>query len=198
MSVSLVARADYTILFQSYDAFLTNPVFDIDGTTMIAGDVASVSPGASGFVGRLFVAPVGGTLAAIGTGSTPFATLASGAAGFVDGATIPVTDAVLNAGDAADYRFRVWTSLVNGNPVSSFAQALATPGAVVGESALTRITALGGTVPGVGGGPGTGVAATANLHSGFTLSVVPAAVPEPSVLALGLLGGAALLLRRRK
>lgn len=193
VAVTLTSKADYNITFQTFDA-VNDPgltqhiVFDIDGTTRVAGDSAFA------FVGRLFVGPVGGTLNAIDTGSTPFEPAGPGA-GYIAGSTILVTDANLNAGSQAQYRLRAWSSQVGGVAITSFAQALATPGAHVGESQLTGII-LGGTdtttVP-----PSLRVA-TANLHPSFTLSLVPAAVPEPSVLALGLLGGAALLFRRRK
>lgn len=194
VAVTLTSKADYNITFQTFDA-VNDPgltqhiVFDIDGTTKLAGDSAFQ------FVGRLFVGPVGGALNAIDTGSTAFAPNGSGGEGYIAGSTILVTDASLNAGSQAQYRLRAWSSQVGGVAITSFAQALATPGAHVGESQLTGII-LGGTdtttVP-----PSLRVA-TANLHPSFTLSLVPAAVPEPSVLALGLLGGAALLFRRRK
>ena len=191
VAVALAAKADYQITFQTFDP-VNDPtlsqhlVFDIDGTTRVAGDSAFA------FVGRLFVGPVGGALTAIDTAATAFQPQGAGE-GYIAGGTITVTDATLNAGSQAEYRLRAWSSQVGGVAITSFAQALATPGAHVGESALTSIT-LGGTdlttIP-----PSLRVA-TANLHPSFTLSLVP--IPEPSVLALGLLGGAALLFRRRK
>ena len=198
IAATLTAKANYDIGFQTYDFTDLNShvVFAPDGTTRITGDTILISQpaipvgNASQFVGRLFVGPVGGALGAIGIGSTPFAAQGIGADGFVDGPQIEVTDASLNAGSPAQYRFRVWSSMVNGISISSFAQASATPGAYIGESALTSIT-LGGTVP---GSPPQLITATANLHPSFTVALVP----EPSVLALGLLGGAALLFRRRK
>ena len=197
IAATLTAKANYDIGFQTYDfndlnshvVFAPDGVTPITGNTILSSQPAIPTGDASQFVGRLFVGPVGGSLGAIGT-STPFAAQGSGAEGFVDGSTITVTDASLNAGSQAEYRFRVWSSMVNGVSISSFAQASTTPGAYIGESALTAIT-LGGTVP---GSPPTLVTATANLHPSFQVALVP----EPSVLALGLLGGAALLFRRRK
>ena len=182
VAVALTAKANYDIGFQTYDFNDLNQhvAFDFGGVNRLTGPA---------FVGQLYVGPTVGSLAAIGS-PVPFATLGSGAEGFVDSGTISVVDASLNAGSSAVYSLRAW-DFVSG---ASYEAALATPGAHVGQSAATAIT-LGGTVP---GNPPTLLTATANLHPSFTLSIVPVAVPEPSVLALGLLGGAALLFRRRK
>jgi len=181
---AMTAKANYDITFATYDlANLTQHlVFDVGGSTAVTGPA---------FLGQLYVGANAGSLAPIGS---PVAFSdggpASAPAGFVDSGTITVTDPTLNAGNSAVYVLRAW----NASAGTSFEAASLVPGAHVGSSATTTIT-LGGTVPGT---PPTLVTATANLHSTFTLSVVPAAVPEPSVLALGLLGGAALVLRRRK
>lgn len=175
------AQANYDIGFQTYDfADLNQHVaFDADGTTRLTGPV---------FEGQLYVGATALSLLAIGS-PTLFARSGAGD-GFVDSGTISVADLTLNAGSSAFYALRAWRV----SDGSSYEAASATLGAHVGSSAATAII-LGGTVP---GNPPTLLTATANLHPSFTLSVVPAAVPEPSVLALGLLGGAALMFRRRK
>ena len=180
----LSAKANYTIEFTTYDgnegpSFTSHTAYDVGGTT----------PLGAGFLGQLYVGPRGGVLAPIGTPQV-FG-LPNAPDGHIGVGELQITDPNLFVNSAADYRLRAWSSQVGGTAITSFAQALATLGAHVGESALTAIT-LGGTVP---GSPPQLITATANLHPSFTLSI---AVPEPSVLALGLLGGAALLFRRRK
>ena len=182
VAAAMTARANYDIGFATYDfADLSQHVaFDADGTTRLTGPA---------FAGQLYVGATALNLLPIGT-PTLFAASGSGAEGFVDSGTITVTDLTLNAGSSAFYALRAWRV----SDGSTYETALATLGAHVGSSAATAIT-LGGTVA---GSPPTLVTATANLHPTFSLSVVPAVVPEPSVLALGLLGGAALMFRRRK
>ena len=182
VAAAMTARANYDIGFATYDfADLNQHVaFDADGTTRLTGPA---------FAGQLYVGATTLSLLPIGS-PTLFASSGSGAEGFVDSGTITVTDLTLNAGSSAFYALRAWRV----SDGSSYETALTTPGAHVGSSAATAIT-LGGTVA---GSPPTLITATANLHPTFSLSVVPAAVPEPSVLALGLLGGAALMFRRRK
>jgi hypothetical protein len=67
------------------------------------------------------------------------------------------------------------------------------PTGYIGESAVGQNYTLGGfgSPPSL---PGATFGAGAGQISGFTLTPVP----EPSTLALGLLGAAALLMRRRK
>lgn len=179
---ALTAQANYDIGFQTYDvADLSQHIaFDSDGTTRLTGPA---------FLGQVYVGATAGSLSPIGS-PVAFASAGSGAEGFIDSGTITVTDATLNAGSSAFYQLRAW----NASAGATFEAASLVAGAHVGQSAATAIT-LGGTVP---GNPPQLLTATANLHPSFTLSVVPAVIPEPSVLALGLLGGAALMFRRRK
>jgi hypothetical protein len=72
----------------------------------------------------------------------------------------------------------------------------------LGDFAANQAVGVGGasspfsyTVPAVGAPPGQLV--MANLQ-GFSVNTVPVTVPEPSVIALGVIGVGALLLRRRK
>jgi hypothetical protein len=85
-----------------------------------------------------------------------------------------------NGGDNVYYKLLVWNDAAGGD----FTTASVNPSGVVGMSAPVSVTLGGGlfTVP-----------ATTDFAS-FAL----AAVPEPSVIALGILGAAAVILRRRK
>ena len=83
--------------------------------------------------------------------------------------------------NAATFQVRAWSG-----SSASYAAALTAPGALVGKSTLFQVT-LGG----VGSPPS--LPASLNMP-GFTV----APVPEPSVIALAVLGVAALLFRRRK
>jgi len=179
---AMTAKANYDITFATYDlADLTQHlVFDAGGSNAVTGPA---------FLGQLYVGANAGSLGKIGA---PVAFSDGGPtsapAGFIDSGTITVTDPTLSAGNSAVYVFRAW----NASAGSSFEAASLVEGAHAGSSALTPIT-LGGTVPGT---PPQLLTATANLHPSFTLAVVH--VPEPSAVALGLIGGVALLLRRRK
>ena len=178
LALALSAKADYKIEFTTYDGneyptFASHTVFDVGGVT----------PLGSGFLGQLYVGASAGTLAPIGTPQV-FG-LPNAPDGHIGIGELTITDPTLTVNSSAVYRLRAWTG-----GIASYEFALTTLGAHVGESAATAIT-LGGNLP----PPNLPVVATANLHPSFTLSVV---VPEPSVLALGLLGGAALLFRRRK
>ena len=178
----LSAKANYTIEFTTYDgnegpSFTSHTAYDVGGTT----------PLGAGFLGQLYVGPRGGVLAPIGTPQV-FG-LPNAPDGHIGVGELQITDPNLFLNSAADYRLRAWSSAVGGTSITSYEQALTVNNAHVGESAITAIT-LGGSPP----PPALPVAAIANLHPSFTLAVVP----EPSVLALGLLGGAALLFRRRK
>ena len=184
-TTAMTAWANYDINFDTFDPandpnFTQHLAFDVDTITKLTGPA---------FEAQLYVGANAGSLAAIGT---PFLFQPAGAGdGYVNGGPlVNVQDASLNAGSSAFYAVRAWRV----SDGSTYELALATPNAHVGSSQITPIT-LGGTVAGV---PPQLIVATANLHPSFSLSVVPANVPEPSVLALGLLGGAALMFRRRK
>jgi len=180
MGAALTAKANYDITFQTFDP--------ADFTQHLVLDVGGAPVTGPSFLGQLYVGANAGSLAAIGN-PVAFSPSGSGGEGFIADATISVTDATLNAGSPAVYALRAW----NASAGASFEAASLVVGAHVGSSSVTPIT-LGGTVPGT---PPTLLTATANLHPSFTLATVTA-VPEPSVLALGLIGGAALILRRRK
>jgi hypothetical protein len=144
------------------------PVYQPDGTT-------GAGPGA---VGQLFLVQ-GGTYTAL----TPATTFRDGtanaiAARYVTQPATAVTVPGVAAGASASIVLRAWM----GAPGSSYDSA-----AIRGESSPITIS-LGGT-------PAQGAPipdAVLTGLQGFTM------VPEPSTIALGLLGAAALLYRRRK
>lgn len=180
------AVASYTVVFDTDGLNAGRPdnsVFDVGGTVRLN----------STFLGQLYVGVDAGSVVAVGD-PLQF--------GFANGVPNAAFDGVItsgavngangNAGDTAGYVLRAW----NASAGASFETASTVPGAHVGSSPFT---AFGGPLGGTPLGGGTPVTPpSANLHSSFTLSVVPAVIPEPSVLALGLLGGAVLMFRRRK
>jgi hypothetical protein len=115
--------------------------------------------------------------------TTPFRPAGTGAQAVLDQYWVTVGSVDVTGvapGGSATFLVRAWkTSL------GSFAAAKAT-GADFGESGPVTVASLGG-----------GLNPPANLTGlqGFTVTGV---VPEPSIIALGVLGASALLLRRRK
>lgn len=157
-----------------------SPVTDSDGTTRLTGAT---------FWAQLYAAPgagvAEGSLVALGT-PTNFRTGAG--AGFVPaGIVATVTGGI--PGTTATVQMRAW----EGAAGSTYEATLASGGKVgkstgVGGSATINVT-LGGPDP--AGGP--------DFLDPFLTGLQPfSLVPEPSTIALGLLGAAALLLRRRK
>lgn len=89
----------------------------------------------------------------------------------------------VDSGGVATVLIRAWSSAEG---ATSYEEASSIIGAQIGESNLVNVTLGGGQTP------------TPNLIGlqGFQMTVVP--VPEPSVVALALLGGGLLLFRRKK
>jgi hypothetical protein len=124
--------------------------------------------------------------------STTFRTnVTSGAfAGIFNQPSTPaVVPGVVTDTDRATFQVRVWDT--RGGQIATWDQALSTPGEVYGWSDLLALPyALGGTAI-----PQNPPPYLQGLQS-FNMQVV---VPEPSVIALGVLGaGCLFLLRRRK
>lgn len=148
-------------------------VFNTDGTT----------PVGSSFLGQLYVSStINGTYSPIGS-----------ATAFIDGfgvingnSATTVTGFV--AGDTAFYKLVAWNSAAG----STFEQASVNVSGIVGSSVATQFT-VGGTT--TGSQPQV-IESFANIHPTFSVSV--AAVPEPTTIALGVLGGLGLLARRRR
>jgi len=138
------------------------PVFDVDGTTKLAGP---------GFQAQLVAGPNAGSLAVIGT---PTGFLTAGGAGYFSGGTRTI--ASVTPGSSATLQVQAW----NASGGATYANASAK-----GQSpALTIAT----------GGSGTPASLPANMIGLQSFSLVP----EPSTIALGAIGLAALFLRRRK
>jgi hypothetical protein len=168
--VSVSTFAQGTILFNTRIVGQVDaPVYQPDGTT-------GAGPGA---VGQLFLVTGGNTYTAL----TPATTFRDGsanpiAARYVTQPATAVTVPGVAAGAQASIVLRAWV----GAPGSSYDTA-----AIKGQSSPITIA--------LGGQPAVGAPipdAVLTGLQGFTM------VPEPSTMALGLLGAAALLYRRRK
>lgn len=144
-------------------------VFDTGGAPL---------PGGSTYLGQLYGS----------TSSNPnsFVSLDSPASvagsGYFNDGTVLATG--VSPGTSFFYQLRVWNSAAGG----SFEAASIAPNGIIGSSQVINVT-LGGT-------EGANVF-TVPQANGF-LSFQLAAVPEPSTIALGVLGGLVLLFRRRK
>jgi len=160
------------------------PVFDTDGTTKLAG---------AGFIAQLYAGAVGTAWDSL-TAITPTAVFATGLnAGYFFGGAIPVTGVA--AGSSAAAQVRVWNSAFATWNAAWAAYQAGNPTAKVGVSGWNGGPALPTTTlttPALGGGP----TPTPNLVGLTSFHLY--SVPEPSTIALGVLGAAALLLRRRK
>jgi len=116
------------------------------------------------------------------TPTTTFRTTSAAAAYFVTAVDVAVPGSP--GGGSATLRMRAWETAAG-----SFDAAKASSNFAWGESNEITVTGLGNPA----GSPPTPAAPLTGLQ-GFTV----VAVPEPSTIALGVLGAAALLLRRRK
>lgn len=101
-------------------------------------------------------------------------------AGRFNGGTLTLQG--IGNGATATFQVRAWSA-----SASTYEAALADPAAFIGESASFQLTL---------GGPGSVPPATL-VPGPFTGITNVRPVPEPSIVALGLLGAAALLIRRR-
>lgn len=173
------AQAQGTVIFNNRDTTTTPPInariFLEDGVTG-AGSIV---------VAQLWASAPGGSLAPVGNAIA----LRDGAgAGYIN-----ITGQDLNrvipgvaGGAAADIQMRAWT-IASG---ATYELASLVPGALIGQSAILNLAATGGA-----GAPATLPVPLIGLQ-GFSLTVVP--VPEPSVIALALIGAGALFFRRKK
>jgi hypothetical protein len=181
--LSLVLLSGYSVLGQGTIFFGNRlsastfvPVYMADGTTPVTGP---------NFSAQLY-AQLGGSFTAVGN---PIVFRSPGAAnGSWAGATVAIPGAA--PGTTVQLEVRAWA-----NSFSSYDAAVA-GGGLYGLSPIFTSGQLGGD-PGGGGLPITdpnivGNATAINNMQSFNL------VPEPSTIALGVLGIGALLLRRRK
>jgi hypothetical protein len=171
-----------TALFAAATAFAQGTV---NFATRITGSVdARVTyggaPAGSTFMGQLYAAAPGGTLAPVGA-PVPFRDTPDAAKGYItSGGTVEIPGVA--AGATAQVKLVAWAASLG----ATFAEAQGKGQGGWGESAtIPSVTTGGGTLP-----PGALVGLT-----GFEVSPI---IPEPSIAALGLLGAGLLLIRRKK
>jgi len=179
LAASLSAYAQGTVSFNNrITGVVDAPVFDVGGTVRLAG---------AAFFAQLYAGAAGtadAALVAIGS-PTPFrpvppATTGQGYVVAVSEVTVPG----VAVGGTARIQMRAWDSTFG-----TYGAALAGNGKA-GFSASFDVANLGGQGP---SGPPSVAPNLVGLTS-FSLTQVP----EPSTIALGALGVAALLFRRRK
>lgn len=183
-AASLGAFAQGQVNFDNINTFGTSKeavVFDVNGTTKLAG---------TGFMAQLYWGTATWTTSALGvsTGGTSvtdapatFFTVADGADGFWNTGAGSARTVGVAGGATVFVQVRAWNAVGGKN---TYEAALAA-GNAVGNSAVLSLTAGGGTVQ------------PPNL-TGLTSFKLNTNIPEPSTIALGILGAGALLLRRRK
>jgi hypothetical protein len=168
--VSVSSFAQGTVIFNNRTQSGDAPVSRPDGTGAGAGITA-----------QLYLVPAGGGTPVPLTPTTTFRSTSAAAAYFVTAIDEFAVTGVL-PGQPATLRLRAWETAAGSYEVASAG------GGLWGQSNDVTISQLGGTP--VGGAP----IPTPSLNGlqGFAL------IPEPSTMALGILGAAALLFRRRK
>jgi len=164
------ALAQGTVNFASYvpASGLNVKVFDTDGLTPLTGP---------NYVAQLYAGTSATSLSPVGS-AVAFGTAAR--AGYIIGGGA-VTIPTIAGGATATIELKAWDSTKG----TSWELAQSAGSAVGASTAFTVVLGGGGVPPGP----------PADLVGLTTFSLV--AVPEPSTIALGFLGGAALLLRRR-
>lgn len=185
-TVAVTTYAQGTLTFSNRPAFVGGSVAENAVVTLgVTGVPDGTRISGPAYVAQLYWAAgenaPEGSLQPIGS---PLAFASGGAAGFVgpEVLTIPVSPA-----STITVQVRAW-NIAGGATYEAAAVNFATPG-IIGKSARITITGLGNP----SAEPPTTPANIAGLRS---FSVTP--VPEPSVVALGLLGAGLLFLRRRK
>jgi len=173
MLVAVGAFAQGTVNFAAkvtgtYDA----PVF----VDTIASGVKATG---AAYNAQLYAGPVGGILGPIGA-PVPF--LTGTGAGYWRSATATIL--TVAPGATASVQIRAWATAAGG----TYEAALAASGGTGQSATLSVVT----------GGAGSPPSLPTDLAGLTSFAIVGGVVPEPSVLALGALGGLALLIRRRK
>lgn len=176
-----------------YDVDPASPTVSKTGNTPLGVPVGTQVYGGALLSGTGFTAELWGHA---GTGQAESALTALGqttfrtgtAAGFLNSVTLTVPGAALGGSPAAaTFQVRAWNN--QGGTLTTWAAVLAKPNVGQGKSPLVEVTQLGGT--------GTPPGPDPNLVGLQSFSL--AAVPEPSSIALGVIGlGTLMFLRRRK
>jgi len=170
MKKALIALAATFVALSTYAQGLV--LFDtlaVDHKTMLSQAVNGTTAPTGG-TAQLFKVEAGGALTALTPATTFFGTDVPEAARVY---TLPVEVAVPGVASGTTARLVYRASFTTGGTTYT------------GESAAFDVTTGGGLLP----------AANLDALTGTTTTIV---VPEPSTLALGVLGAAALLFRRRK
>lgn len=171
-ATAMAADGTIDVRNRNTGAGIDAPIFDVGGATKLDGP---------NYVAQIFAGPVGGSLTAFGS-KMPFRT-GTGAGYYNYGADPTLTLTGLAAGADAQVQVRVWES-----QYADFAAAQAAGGKYGSSAILTLKTGNAGTPP-------TLPTALTGLTS---FSLAGGVIPEPSTIALGLLGATVLMLRRRK
>jgi hypothetical protein len=174
MKKLIIALAALAIAASSYAqgvvAFRNRVAGQFDAPIVLASDATRGAGEIPGMQAQLFLVGAGGALTAL-TPATTFAATTGAAAKYLSGKDVTIPG---NTGTPATLRLRVF----NGATYES--------STAFGESADFQVT------PGVAPNP------PANLTGLGNTAISVTVVPEPSTIALGVLGLGALLLRRRK
>lgn len=177
MKKALIAVACAVVSLSAYAQGTLNfnnrvPANSIDAPVFNVGNTVKLE--GTGFLAQIYAGPTADSLAAVGVAS-PFRTGAG--AGYINaGANAAVSVPTVAPGANAFVRVRAWDTSTGATYEAA---------GIKGESALLTIAT---------GGVGAPPSLPANLVGLTSFSLVP----EPSTIALGVLGAAALLLRRRK
>jgi len=184
MKHCLVTLAALTVAASSFaqgTVTFHNKIGSVDARVYY-GSVAT--PADSQFVAQLYASAPGGTLAAVGA-TIPFRSTPAAGVGYFNTTGVDTTRTIPGVAETGSAQVKVvaWASSLG----STYEEAKAKNSGGVGESSVITVATGGGIVL-----PGQLI----GLQS-FTISTI-AAVPEPAVAALGLLGAGLLLIRRKK
>jgi hypothetical protein len=183
LATCVSALAQGTLNFANFfSGNTTNPIYDTDGTTRLG----------AGFIAGLYAGTVGTAWDSL-TAVAPTAAFPSAAGpGFFLGGSHVVPS--VNTGSPAAIQVRVWNAAFATWDAAWAAYQAGDPTAKVGVNGWngTGLPTTTFTTPNLGGG----AVSPANLVGLTSFQLY--AVPEPSTIALGVLGIGALLLRRRK
>ena len=174
--VAAGAFAQGTVLFQN------RVTGTLDAPVTVAGGALATGPQ---YVAQLLAGPSAAALAPIGS---PLAFRTGAAAGFFTGGALTVDS--IPAQSVGFFQVVAWDTTVG----ATYAAAVASGLGGVGQSAVFQ-NKTGGGVPPL---PAEILVGGANGSPVFAAFSIPGVIPEPSVLALGVIGGLALLMRRRK